>query len=326
METVNEIKEALSAKSRTATLDELRNEGRKQVRLIRAEHIAAMVSEAVHSAIEESGLIDPAEHERLVEKSRVEFRAILQQRQAEAERAQEIESQLQQREQELGEAHQRGEALSRSLIEARAELERAREGGQQLRGELDAVRGSLAGVEALVARAMALAEARGSELDDLRADLQRARAAEAAVRGELAALEQEVAAARTTAPAPAASAMPTELMMSLFQELAMLKANMLAQRPQAPAPAAPAAAAAPGVDLAAVLDKLTSSLNDRLETFGRKMGISSATEGAAVDFSGMFKDTGKELESNMGSIEVKQKAGGGIAANLARLKKLKGGG
>ena len=52
MESVNEIKEALSARSRTATLDELASEGRKRVRLIRAEHVAAMISEAVHAAIE----------------------------------------------------------------------------------------------------------------------------------------------------------------------------------------------------------------------------------------------------------------------------------
>ena len=52
MESVNEIKEALSLRSRTATLDESRSEGRKRVRLIRAEHVAQMISEAVHAAIE----------------------------------------------------------------------------------------------------------------------------------------------------------------------------------------------------------------------------------------------------------------------------------
>jgi len=57
------------------------------------------------------------------------------------------------------------------------------------------------------------------------------------------------------------------------------------------------------------------------------MGVSGAVESdSPIDFGGMFKDTGKTLESNMDNIEVKQKAGGGIAANLARLKKLKGGG
>ena len=76
----------------------------------------------------------------------------------------------------------------------------------------------------------------------------------------------------------------------------------------------------------AAIEKLAGSLNDRLEKLGKKMGISAAVEGGDVKFDGLFKDTGKDLESNMGNIQVKQKSAGGIAANLERLKKLKGGG
>ena len=48
---------------------------------------------------------------------------------------------------------------------------------------------------------------------------------------------------------------------------------------------------------------------------------------APVDFGGMFReDVDQSLESNMDDIQLKQKAGGGIADNLAKLKKLKGGG
>ena len=57
--------------------------------------------------------------------------------------------------------------------------------------------------------------------------------------------------------------------------------------------------------------------------FGERSGIYIIDLGKTVK---LFKDTGKEIESNIENIEVKQKAGGGIAANLARLKKLKGGG
>ena len=67
MESVTKIKEELSARSRTATLDQLASEGRKRVRLVRAEHIAQMISEAVHSAVEQSGLLDQQEVDRLVE-------------------------------------------------------------------------------------------------------------------------------------------------------------------------------------------------------------------------------------------------------------------
>jgi len=56
-----------------------------------------------------------------------------------------------------------------------------------------------------------------------------------------------------------------------------------------------------------------------------KMGISSAVEADSVNLEGLFRDDGKQVESNIDSVETKQKSGGGIAANLERLKKLKGG-
>ena len=83
MESVTKIKEELSARSRTATLDQLASEGRKRVRLVRAEHIAQMISEAVHSAVEQSGLLDQQEVDRLVEQSRSEFKGVLAERQQE---------------------------------------------------------------------------------------------------------------------------------------------------------------------------------------------------------------------------------------------------
>ena len=95
----------------------------------------------------------------------------------------------------------------------------------------------------------------------------------------------------------------------------------------APAAAAAAAAPAPAVDVSAAIEKLASSLNDRFEKLGKKMGISSAVGGdQPVDLGGLFKSADDGLESNMNTVETKQKSGGGIAANLARLKKLKGGG
>ena len=204
MESVNDVKEALSARSRTATLDELRNEGRKRVRIIRAEHVASMITEAVNSAVEQSGLISPEEVKKLVDKSRQEFRSILQEREAEAQQTSEVQEQLEARDREIAELKQRLEQLS------------AGRGGN----------------------------------------------APVAVSG----------------------------------------------------------------DLSAVLEKLEGSINERLEKIGKKMGVSAAVESdAPVDFSGLFKDADKKLESNMDNVEVKKTEGGGIAANLARLKKLKGG-
>jgi len=135
MESVSEIKEALSARSRTATLDELRSEGRKKVRLIRAEHVAAMVSEAVHAAIEKSGLIDPQAAERLVEKSRLEFRSILREREQEARHAHEVDEKLAASEAQLADLQARCAELSKALAGTRAELVAAREEAARQRDE-----------------------------------------------------------------------------------------------------------------------------------------------------------------------------------------------
>jgi DNA mismatch repair ATPase MutL len=270
MESFDDIKEALSARSRTATLDELRSEGKKRVRLIRAEHVATMIREAVHNTIEHSGLVAPDDVEKIVDKSRAEFRSILQQREAELQRARDNEEALAEREQQIVE-------LRQQLADSNATL-------AATRARLDRLEGAAAG--AAPAHAPTTTSA--------------------------------------PAAAPAGGHPSNELLLSLMNEMASMKASML--HPHA-VPAAAPAAAAPGTDVSAAIEKLAGSLTDRLEKLGKKMGVSAAVESdQPVDFSGMFKDTGKELESNIENIEVKQKAGGGIAANLARLKKLKGGG
>jgi hypothetical protein len=241
MDSVNDVKQALSAKARTATLDELASEGRKRVRMIRAEQVASMIEQAVHKAMEQSGQASTADVSRLVEKSRNEFRAILKEREAEVVRAREMEERL-------VEAEERARALEDKL--------------QQAQGPRGAAGPGPAGAGTLAAGA----------------------------------------------------AMTPEMLAALVHELASLKAN---QGPQASG----------GTDLTAALDKLAGTLNERLDQFGRKIGISSAVAAGEIDFQGLFRhDDKNQLESNIENIQVKEKAGGGIAANLAKLKKLKGGG
>lgn len=264
METVHDIKEALSARSRTATLDELRSEGRQRVRVIRAEHIAAMVTEAVNAAIERTGLLPPDEVDRLVESSRQEFRTILKEREAQARQAEAVAEALEQRDSELAASQRRADELAAALA--------------AVQGELDSVRDELA-------------------------------SAQQAARQQ----PQAVAPAQ-----PAAGASP-DLLMAMMQEMANMKASLMTQHQQPQA-------AAPGLDLGAAIDKLAGSLNDRLEKFGKKIGISAAVEvEAPKDFSGLFRDADLKVESNIEQVQVKQTSGGGIAANLAKLKKLKGG-
>jgi len=201
METVNDVRDALSARSRTATLEQLASEGKKRVRLIKAEHVAAMIAASVHAAIEQSGLIPKEEADKLVESSREEFRAMLRDRQEEVQRIQQLEDLLQQRDKELA--------------DLRAQVAGGGGGGGGGGGS---------------------------------------------------------------------------------------------------------------PEMSAALEKLAGSLNERLEKLGKKMGISSAVEGEEVKLDALWKNEGPDLESNMENIQVKKKAGGGIAANLERLKKLKGGG
>lgn len=237
MDTVNQVKEALSAKSRTATIDELASQGRKKVRLIKAEHVAGMIASAVHKAIADSGCIPKEEADRLVELGRDEFRALMQQRQQELRRLNEIEELLSMRDAEIAD------------LRAALEQTQAAPAHPQVTSPQAGPTGSAPAVDAAAA--------------------------------------QEAPVADPAAPAQAASAAPA--------------------------------------DLTAALDKLAGSLNERLEKLGQKMGISSAVEGEEVSFDGLFDESSSSLESNMDNIQVKNKAGSGIAANLERLKKLKGG-
>jgi hypothetical protein len=224
--------------------------GRKRVRLIRAEHVAQMISEAVTSAVEGSGHVSQEDVERLVQKSQQEFKKILREREAEQARAREVAEQLQT--------------------------------AQERQGELE------------------------QELETLRGQLETAQTAPAAPAAEA------VTVSTTAAP------MSADVMAMMMNEIATLKASMLHKQ---------GAPKGDGSGLADALEKIAGSLNDRLDQFGRKIGISSAVAADAVHFDALFnKHEAAPIESNMDAIEVKQKTGGGIAANLERLKKLKGGG
>jgi len=293
MESVTKIKEELSARSRTATLDQLASEGRKRVRLVRAEHIAQMISEAVHSAVEQSGLLDQQEVDRLVEQSRSEFKGVLAERQQEQAAHSELTARCAEQETQL-------EANEEQLAALRAHCQDLTDSLARRQAELAELQRELAAAEALAQQAQADGASRAAESQPA-----------------------ESAAAPAEAPETGTQpAMTAELMMTMMQELATLKASMATGGGGAAA-AQPAAAQ----DFTAALDKLAGTLNDRLDSIGKKVGISAAVGGdAPVDFGGIFKDDDEPIESNMENIQVKQQSGGGIAANLAKLKKLKGGG
>lgn len=132
-------------------------------------------------------------------------------------------------------------------------------------------------------------------------------------------LEEQLAAKGDGLPSLGGDAASAMLMMKMMEEIQTLKS----QAQGAPAAQAPAADAG----LASKLDQLVSGLDKKLESFGKKIGISAAVDSSEVDYSRLFeKDAGQNVETNMGDVELEKRKGSGIAANLERMKKLRGGG
>jgi hypothetical protein len=269
MDSIRQVKEALTARAETRSLDDFQSRGKDRVRVIRAAQIASMIDEAVDRAIRDSGLIPQEEADRLAERSRAEFDRLMNERRRELEIAKRIQN-------EFG--------------RLREEHRNACEALESAEGNLSVAKAQIRELE------VALDEATGGNARTVRA----------------------TAAASGGLDGPAAG-----MVMQLMNEVATLKAAMGKASVSAPAGAPTDSAAG----LADALNKLASTMNDRLDQFGRKMGISSAVAADQVKFDALFNDTdGAKIESNMDDMQIKQKSGAGIAANLARLKKLKGGG
>ncbi|MGA0059041.1 MAG: hypothetical protein ACO3RU_05585 [Planctomycetota bacterium] len=277
MESIQDVREALSARAETRSLDDLGKGGRQRVRVIRAEHVGEMIEAAVQRAVAESGLISREEADRLVARSREEFSAVHAERQRDAEEVVRTRRDLQ-------EANRRREALTRQLASVEEDL-------ASVESERDEARTRAT----LAEGAKSVAEERVAELEAALAEARRA---------------VELFEAAPPAPVTTASSAiePTEA--------------------QSVEPAAtPVQGAANPDALTQALERLTSSMNERLEKMGRKMGISSAVEADQSSLDGLFANLDEQrVESNFDAVEVKQRQTGGIAANLARLKKLKGGG
>ncbi|MDA0374553.1 MAG: hypothetical protein O2865_12265 [Planctomycetota bacterium] len=276
MESIQDVREALSARAETRSLDDLGRGGRQRVRVIRAEHVGEMIDAAVQRAVAESGLISREEADRLVARSREEFAAVHAERQRDAD-------DLTRTRRDLQEAERRREALTR---------------------QLESVEEDLASAE--------------RERDDARTRATLAEGARSAAEDRIAELEAALGEARRIA---------ASLDVQPLEPVAPEPSAGPAVEPAAQVEAAPTPSPAAQDALTQALERLTTSMNDRLEKMGRKMGISSAVEADQSSLDGLFANLDEQrVESNLDSVEVKKRQAGGIAANLARLKKLKGGG
>ncbi len=261
MDQTAELLEALEARAREESLEELERKGKSRVKVIRPSEIAGMIQEAVEKAVARSGYVPPEEVERLVQEGRKEFKDLLAQREEELKRRTEEAARLQ-------EAQEAAARLEKEVEELRAGLQEA--------------------------------ETRNKELEE-----------------KVRELESRPAPSTQEAPG-AAGGFNAELMMKLMGEIADLKAQVASPK------AAPSGGEGGEAKIASMLEQVMNSLEGKIEKIGKKVGIHEAVEAEEVKLDGLFTDHGdEEMENNLDTVQVKERSGAGIAANLERMKKLR---
>lgn len=300
------VREVLETHSQATTLRELEAQGRSKVRVIKASEISRLIEEAVRQAIASSeGHEDVQE---LIERSKAEFRELKRQRDQE---------------------HQAREEGARQLERARKELEAVVQQMGELRDAETASRSHAGELEALLTKERQRSNELQQLLDAVSAERDAARASERRAREEADALRNVSTDAAPVTPLGTAREAPLENPSDLLTKLAEQVAKLsekLDKAPPTPIPAGPAV----NVDAVnAKLDALTSGIAERLEKFGRSLSTSGGTgsapgvvEAEAIRYDAIFGSKEK-LESNMGTVEVKQQKGAGIGGALDRMKKLK---
>ncbi len=260
MDQTAQLLEALEARAREESLEELERRGKSRVKVIRPSEIAAMIQEAVEKAVSSSGYVPPEEVERLVQEGRKEFKELLSRREEELKTRSEEAARLRETEEKAARLEKEVEELKGALREARAKKE-----------ELE---------------------------EKLRSG--------------------ETPSAASPGDGAGAGGFNAELMMKLMGEIAELKAQVSSPRP------AQEAGGGGEAKIASMLEQVMNSLEGKIERIGKKVGIHEAVEGEEVKLDGLFADHGEEeMENNLDTVQVKERSGAGIAANLERMKKLR---
>ncbi len=338
MEPNLDVLATLAQKSTETSIEALAKRGKRNVRVIRAKDIAWMIQEALERALASSEWVEAHQLEELRARTTAEFSALKSEREGEQQRQAELEELAARLASEKNELEELAARLASEKNELETRLLEADASNSQLSGEIAALRARGATLDdtqqqnsAALEEANARERAAAEEAEELRHRLDEMSA-------EVAQLKEAKSAINVHQAAPVANGDTASalLMMRMMDEIQSLKSQQAAPlaAPAAPTTAsasAASAAAAPASAAGGVDDKLQAivgALNDKLEQLGKKMGVSAAVDTSELDFDGLVSHAvdGVDLESNMGSVEVEQRASSGIAANLARIKKLKGGG
>ena len=113
-----------------------------------------------------------------------------------------------------------------------------------------------------------------------------------------------------------------DMMRRVLVEMAEIRSGMTQQVQQADVDSGTAVSSDHVAD---ALDKIASSIDGRLEEFGRTMNGKTGVAADDVQLAALFnQDYETELESNIQDVQLKKAAGAGIAGNLERLRKLRG--
>lgn len=280
------VREVLQNHSTTTTLAELEARGRSKVRVINASEISRLIEQAIQQTLASAGGSEGMEE--LVARTKTEFAELKRQRDAEAAARAEGLEQL--------------KAAREELIQLGTHVEELQSMERAVQEKLRASESSLLAERARVDELRKLVDILTKERDLAReAERESRRAADEA---------------RAAAPPP-----NTDLLAQLAAQVAKLSEKIDA----APQPVAAEARSAPSPEMLKMeerLEKLSTGISDRLEKFGRSMGVSSAVEVENVSYTGIFNQDEK-LESNVDALEVKERKAGGIAGALERMKKMK---
>ena len=114
---VKRVTEELAAKSQQVTLDELRDRGRKRVKVIKGADVASMITESVCRVLHDTQMLSDADMEVLVDRGAAEFKQVFAERQRGIKQA---ERSLNEVRIELESAQSRVKELEALLVEAQS--------------------------------------------------------------------------------------------------------------------------------------------------------------------------------------------------------------
>jgi chromosome segregation ATPase len=347
-EALDHVRAAIEANTRRRTLDQLKAEGKRHVRVVSGEKILSIIQAIVGDIVDrEVGEVSKQDRERIVSESKAQFDRVMkiqaeqdallaEQKNLVAEYKEKLER-LQELHEAAVEEHSRAERRMQAEFQARVE-DLTKEGGAsakrlaELETRLATSKTTIENYDSEISRLTHRINEDGDLLEELKAALQARELEAQRFAGERDALATQLAALKEHAG-------ETEAVAQLKDELAEMKSFLRTL--------GDSASRANDATVEALLAKLadretfsTASLEERFQaTLDKSLDQISRTMAAAtakpIDIAveatdaliAKIFDAGDAASTNLDDLEVvEQKSKAGIAGNLARLRALKAAG